>query len=59
MGAPQTVDYPMRLSELIDENMGPVDLAVCTYDETSPTGKIYHVDGIFDEWTGIFQSYER
>jgi hypothetical protein len=59
MGAPQTVDYPMRLSELIDENMGPVDLAVCTYDETSPTGKIYHVDGIFDEWTGIFESYER
>ncbi len=59
MGAPQTVDYSMRLSELIDEDMGPVDLAVCTYDETSPTGKIYHVDGIFDEWTGIFQPYER
>jgi hypothetical protein len=59
MGTPQTVVHPTNLSELINENMGPVDLAVCTYDATCPTGKVYHVDGIFDEWTGIFQPYER
>ena len=59
MGSPQTVVHPTRLSELINEDMGPVDLAVCTYDATCPTGKVYDVDGIFDEWTGIFQPYER
>jgi hypothetical protein len=59
MGTPQTVEYPTRLSELVNENMGPVDLAVCTYDATAATGKVYYVEGIFDERTGIFQPYER
>lgn len=59
MGTPQTVLRPTLLSELIHENMGPVDLAVCTYDETCPTGKVYDVDGIFDQWTGTFKPYER
>jgi hypothetical protein len=59
MGTPQTVDHPTRLSELINEDMGPVDLAVCTYDATCPTGKVYYVDGILDESTGTFQTYER
>ncbi|MGO8772441.1 MAG: putative adhesin [Mycobacterium sp.] len=59
MGTPQTVLHPTLLSELIYEDMGPVDLAVCTYDETCPTGKVYDVDGIFDQWTGTFQPYER
>ncbi len=59
MGTPQTVTHPTLLSELIFEDMGPVDLAVCTYDETCPTGKIYDVDGIFDQWTGTFKPYER
>jgi hypothetical protein len=59
MGTPQTVAHPTRLSELINEDMGPVDLAVCTYDASCPSGKAYDVDGIFDEWTGIFQPYER
>ena len=59
MGTPQTVLHPTLLSELIYEDMGPVDLAVCTYDETCPTGKVYDVNGIFDQWTGTFQPYER
>ncbi len=59
MGSPQTVLQPTLLSELIYEDMGPVDLAVCTYDATCPTGKVYDVDGIFDQWTGTFQPYER
>lgn len=59
MGTPQTVVQPTLLSELINENMGPVDLAVCPYDGTCPTGKVYHVDGVFDEWTSIFEPYER
>ncbi len=59
MGTPQTVLNPTRLRELVGEKMGPVDLAVCPYDATCPTGKLYHVDGIFDQWTGIFKPYER
>ncbi|WP_077089088.1 putative adhesin [Mycobacterium rhizamassiliense] len=59
MGGPQTVLSPTHLSDLLAEDMGPVDLAVCTYDPTCPTGKVYDVDGIFDEWTGIFKAYER
>lgn len=59
MGSPQMVQTPTHLSDLINEDMGPVDLAVCTYDPTCPTGKIYDVAGVFDEWTGIFNSYER
>jgi putative adhesin Stv-like protein len=58
-GSPQTVTRPTLVSELISENMGPVDLAVCTYDATCPTGKVYHVDGIYDEREGKFESYER
>jgi hypothetical protein len=59
MGTPQTVSRPTLLSELVYEDMGPVDLAVCTYDETCPTGKVYDVDGIFDMWTGAFQAYDK
>jgi hypothetical protein len=59
MGTPQTVANPTPLSQLINENMGAVDLAVCPYDATCPTGKVYDVDGIFDEWTGTFKPYER
>ena len=59
MGTPQTVMHPTLLSELISENMGPVDLAMCTYDESCPTGMVYDVNGIFHQWTGIFEPYER
>ncbi len=59
MGTPQTVSRPTLLSELVHDGMGPVDLAVCTYDPTCPTGKVYDVDGIFDDWTGTFQPYGR
>ena len=59
MGTPQTVSRPTLLSELVHGGMGPVDLAVCTYDATCPTGKVYDVDGIFDDWTGTFQPYGR
>jgi hypothetical protein len=58
MGTPQTVLNPTRLSELINEDMGSVDLAVCPYDATCPTGKVYDVHGIFDERAGTFQPYE-
>jgi hypothetical protein len=59
MGTPQTVEYPTLVSELINEDMGPVDLAICPYDAADPTGKVYDINGIFDEWSGIFQPYER
>ncbi len=59
MGTPQTVSRPTLLSELVHDGMGPVDLAVCTYDASCPTGKVYDVDGIFDDWTGTFQPYGR
>jgi len=59
MGTPQTVSRPTLLSDLVHDGMGPVDLAVCTYDATCPTGKVYDVDGIFDDWTGTFQPYGR
>jgi hypothetical protein len=58
IGTPQTVLNPTCLSELINEGMGGVDLAVCPYDATCPTGKVYDVHGIFDERTGTFQPYE-
>jgi len=58
MGSPLTVSDPTHLSELVTEDMGDVDLAVCPYDPTCPTGKIYHTDGIYDELTGIYQPYE-
>ncbi|WP_156687674.1 putative adhesin [Mycobacterium sp. Marseille-P9652] len=59
MGTPQTVTEPTLLSELIRENMGPVDLATCTLDPTRPTYMLYHVTGIYDKWEGKFQPYER
>ncbi len=59
LGTPQTVLVPTRLSELLRENMGDVHLAVCTYDDTCQTGKVYDVEGIWDETTGSFTPYER
>jgi hypothetical protein len=59
LGTPQTVLVPTRLSDLLHENMGNVHLAVCTYDGTCPTGKVYDVKGIWDEGTGIFTPYEE
>jgi hypothetical protein len=59
MGAPQTVTDPTRLTELIDEEMGSVHLAICPFDETSPTGIIYDVDGIYDQSIGTFTPYIR
>jgi hypothetical protein len=57
MGTPQTVTEPTRLTELIDEDMGDVHLAICPFDETNPTGLVYDVTGIFDETNGIFMPY--
>jgi hypothetical protein len=57
MGTPKTVLVPTRLSDLINENMGPVDLAVCPYDEDYPTGLVYDVKGIFDESANTFTPY--
>lgn len=59
LGSPQTVTSPTLISQLIHENMGPVDLAVCTFDPTSPTGKVYHVHGIYDKFNDKFTPYER
>jgi hypothetical protein len=59
MGTPRTVLVPTRLSELLNENMGQVHLAVCTYDQTCPTGRVYDVKGIWDEDTGIFAPYDE
>jgi hypothetical protein len=57
MGAPQTVTNPTRLTELINEEMGSVHLAICPFDETCPTGIIYDVDGMYDQSTGAFTPY--
>jgi len=57
VGTPLTVTEPTRLSELIDEEMGRVHLAICPYDETCPTGWVYDVTGIYDESKGIFIPY--
>ncbi|MCA2242699.1 NAD(+)--arginine ADP-ribosyltransferase [Mycobacterium sp. WUMAC-067] len=59
LGSPLTVTSPTLISKLIHENMGLVDLAVCTFDPTSPTGKIYHVNGIYDKFNEKFTPYER
>ncbi|OSC32369.1 NAD(+)--arginine ADP-ribosyltransferase [Mycobacterium vulneris] len=59
LGSPQTVTSPTLISKLIHENMGLVDLAVCTFDPTSPTGKVYHVTGIYDKFNDKFTPYER
>jgi hypothetical protein len=57
MGAPQTVTNPTRLTELINEEMGNVHLAICPYDEAFPTGIVYDVDGMYDQSTGAFTPY--
>lgn len=57
VGTPQTVSMPTRISELIKEGMGDIHLAVCTFDETCPTGLVYDVEGILDESTNIFTPY--
>lgn len=59
LGSPLTVERPTLISELIRENMGHVDLAVCTFDPTAPTGKVYHVNGIYDKFNDKFTPYER
>jgi hypothetical protein len=58
MGNPLTVLSPTRLSELLTEDMGDVHLAICTFDPTCPTGKLYDVKGIFDEKANVFHPYE-
>ena len=58
MGNPQTVLSPTRLSELLTQDMGDVHLAICTFDPTCPTGKIYHVDGVIDEYTSTFDTFK-
>lgn len=57
MGSPQTVSEPTLLSQLINEDMGDVRLAICPYDPTHPTGKIYDVHGMYDGSTGIYYEY--
>lgn len=57
MGTPQTVTETTRLTELIDEDMGDVHLAICLFDETCPTGLVYDVTGVFDETNDIFMPY--
>ncbi|WP_347876609.1 putative adhesin [Mycobacterium paraffinicum] len=59
LGEPRTVLIPTRLSELLEDDMGNVHLAVCTYDGTCPTGKVYDVEGIWDENSGELSPYER
>ncbi|HWS91053.1 MAG TPA: NAD(+)--arginine ADP-ribosyltransferase, partial [Mycobacterium sp.] len=59
MGTPQTVMNPTRLTELVNEEMGDVHLAICPFDESAPTGIIYDVDGVFDQSTGVFTPYRR
>ena len=59
MGAPQTVTNPTHLTELINDEMGNVHLAICPFDETCPTGLVYDVHGMLDESTGVFTPYRR
>lgn len=59
LGSPLTVERPTLISELIRENMGNVNLAVCPFDPTAPTGKVYHVNGIYDKFNDKFTPYER
>ncbi|MEB4208602.1 putative adhesin [Mycobacterium sp. 94-17] len=59
LGSPLTVTSPTLISAIIHENMGLVDLAVCTFDPTAPTGKVYHVSGIYDKYSDKFTAYER
>ncbi|ETZ53971.1 putative nAD(+)--arginine ADP-ribosyltransferase Mav [Mycobacterium avium MAV_120709_2344] len=39
LGSPLTVERPTLISELIRENMGHVNLAVCPFDPTAPTAR--------------------
>ena len=57
VGTPITVISPTLISELVQESMGSVHLAVCTFDATCPTGLVYDVDGILDESTNTFTPY--
>jgi hypothetical protein len=59
MGTPVTVTSPTLISDLIRENMGSVHLAVCTFDETCPTGLVYDVGGVIDESTNTFTPYRN
>ncbi len=59
MGTPKTVLSPTLLSELVNEEMGGVHLAICPFDEACPTGIIYDVDGTYDQSTGVFIPYRR
>src|SRR5262249_31468600 len=53
MGTPLTVRVPKRLSKLLAENMGPVDLAFCLSDKTKPTKKVYDISGVHYESMAI------
>lgn len=59
LGSPLTVMESTLISELIHEGMGDIDLAVCTYDPFNPTGKVYHLTGIYDKLNDKFTPYER
>ncbi|OBF71509.1 NAD(+)--arginine ADP-ribosyltransferase [Mycobacterium sp. 852002-51613_SCH5001154] len=59
LGSPLTVTKATLISELIHEGMGDIDLAVCTYDPFNPSGKIYHLTGIYDRLNDKFTPYER
>lgn len=59
LGSPLTVLKPTLISELINEGMGAIDLAVCTYDPFNPSGMVYHLTGIYDKMNSKFTPYER
>jgi hypothetical protein len=59
LGSPLTVTESTLISELIHEGMGDIDLAVCTYDPFNPSGKVYHLTGIYDRLNDKFTPYER
>lgn len=59
LGSPLTVTQATLISELIHEGMGPIDLAVCTYDPFNPSGMVYHLTGIYDRLNDKFTPYER
>ena len=58
-GTPHVVDQATRLNELIQQSMGDVDLATCTYDPSAPTNKVYDVHGVIDESTGTVTKYSK
>ncbi|MEY8018169.1 putative adhesin [Mycobacterium servetii] len=59
LGSPLTVAKSTLISALIHEGMGDIDLAVCTYDPFNPSGKTYHLTGIYDRLNNKFTPYER